>query len=90
MPVLRPLVGMDKEEIISVARQIGTYEISILPDQDCCSLFMPKHPETRAKLARIERIEQDLDVSSEIEDALGASEVLIQYPAYEGGPVRQL
>ncbi len=90
MPVLRPLVGMDKEEIISVARQIGTYEISILPDQDCCSLFVPKHPETRARLARIERIEQDLNVEEEIGQALGASEVLVQYPAYEAGPVRQL
>ena len=90
MPVLRPLVGMDKEEIVSVARRIGTYEISILPDQDCCSLFVPKHPETRATVARIDRIERDLDVSEEIERALEASELLVQYPAYEAGPVRQL
>ena len=90
MPVLRPLVGMDKEEIVLVARRIGTYEISILPDQDCCSLFVPKHPETRARLDRIERIEQDLDVEEEIGQALGASEVLVQYPLYEAGPVRQL
>ncbi len=90
MPVLRPLVGNDKEEIISLARRIGTYEISILPDQDCCSLFVPKHPETRANLSRIERIEHALDLSVEIETALASAEVLVQYPAYETGAVRQL
>ena len=90
MPVLRPLVGNDKEEIISIARRIGTYEISILPDQDCCSLFVPKHPETRANLHRIEQIEQDLDVSAEIEAALSSAEALVQYPTYEVGAVRQL
>ena len=90
MPVLRPLVGNDKEEIISIARRIGTYEISILPDQDCCSLFVPKHPETRANLKRIEHIEHNLDLSVEIEAALRSAEVLVQYPAYETGAVRQL
>src|SRR6185369_3110388 len=54
MPILRPLVGDDKVEIINIARRIGTYEISIQPDQDCCSLFVPRHPETRAKLPKIE------------------------------------
>jgi thiamine biosynthesis protein ThiI len=90
MPVLRPLIGNDKEEIIEVAKRIGTFEISILPDQDCCSLFVPKHPETRANLRRIESIEADLDVTEECRNALAASEVLVQYPAYEAGPVRQL
>ena len=90
MPVLRPLIGNDKEEIIEVAKQIGTFEISILPDQDCCSLFVPKHPETRANLRKIEGIEADLDVTEECHNALAASEVLVQYPAYEAGPVRQL
>jgi len=87
---LRPLVGNDKEEIIKVAKRIGTFEISILPDQDCCSLFVPKHPETRANLKRIEALEEDLDVAEECADALASSEVLVQYPAYEAGPVRQL
>ena len=82
MPLLRPLVGNDKEEIMSIARQIGTYEISILPDQDCCSLFVPKHPETRANLRRIEMLEKDLDVSAEFSSALEDMEVLVQYPAY--------
>ena len=90
MPILRPLVGSDKEEIVALARQIGTYEISILPDQDCCSLFVPKHPETRANLHRIELIEQGLDVSAEVQDAIDATEVLLQYPAYETGAVHQL
>ena len=83
MPVLRPLVGNDKEEIVSIARQIGTYEISILPDQDCCSLFVPKHPETRANLRKIEMLEKDLDLSAEFGSALEDAEVLVQYPAYE-------
>ena len=87
MPVLRPLVGTDKEEIVSVGRRIGTYEISILPDQDCCSLFVPKHPETRANLKKIEGVEEGLDVSEEFHRALETSEVLVQYPAYEAGPV---
>ena len=90
MPVLRPLVGSDKEEIIGIARRIGSYEISILPDQDCCSLFVPKHPETRATQRKIEQIEKTLDVSVEFDQALKASEVLVQYPAYETGAVRQL
>jgi thiamine biosynthesis protein ThiI len=90
MPTLRPLVGSDKEEIIRIARRIGTYPISILPDQDCCSLFVPKHPETRSSLPQIEPIEAGLDVSDEIEAALGRAERLVQYPAYETGAVRQL
>jgi len=90
MPILRPLVGSDKEEIIGIARRIGSYEISILPDQDCCSLFVPKHPETRATARKIEQIEENLDVSVEFDQALNASEVLVQYPAYETGAVRQL
>ena len=51
MPVLRPLIGANKQEIIDTARDIGTYEVSIQPDQDCCSLFVPRSPETR-ELAR--------------------------------------
>ena len=90
MPILRPLVGSDKEEIIGIARRIGSYPISILPDQDCCSLFVPKHPETRASLEMIEPIEAGLDVSVEFEAALSAAELLVQYPAYETGAVRQL
>lgn len=89
-PILRPLVGTDKEEIISLGRMIGTYDISVLPDQDCCSLFVPKHPETRANLQRIEKVEENLNVKEEFRRALDSSQLLIQYPAYETRPVRQL
>jgi thiamine biosynthesis protein ThiI len=89
MPILRPLVGSDKQEIVSMARSIGTYEISILPDQDCCSLFIPRHPETRARLEQIEGIEARIDLAAEMEAALASAEVLLQYPAYEAGAVRQ-
>ncbi|MEE9172714.1 MAG: tRNA uracil 4-sulfurtransferase ThiI [candidate division NC10 bacterium] len=60
--VLRPLVGMDKEEISDQARGIGTYEISIQPDQDCCTLFVPRHPATRATVEEIARAELTLDI----------------------------
>src|SRR5207302_3166831 len=63
MPILRPVIGDDKVEIIQVARRIGTYDISILPDQDCCSLFVPKHPETKGNLIEIEKSEARLDVT---------------------------
>lgn len=62
LPIFRPLVGDDKEDIIRVAREIGTYEISILPDQDCCTLFVPRHPETMASLEQIARAESLLDL----------------------------
>lgn len=55
MPVLRPLIGMDKQEIVEIARDIGTFETSILPYEDCCTIFVPKHPDTRPELARIEK-----------------------------------
>ena len=70
MPVLRPLIGMNKEEIVGMARDIGTFPISIQPDQDCCSLFVPKHPETRAKLSVIERLEEGLPVDEMVAESL--------------------
>jgi thiamine biosynthesis protein ThiI len=60
--VLRPLVGMDKNEIIQQATRIGTFATSILPDQDCCTLFTPAHPTTRATLAEVDAAERQLDV----------------------------
>jgi thiamine biosynthesis protein ThiI len=60
--VLRPLVGMDKNEIIHQATRIGTFATSILPDQDCCSLFTPPHPTTKATIAEVEAAERLLDV----------------------------
>lgn len=70
LPVLRPLIGMDKAEIIREAQGIDTYDISIVPDQDCCTLFVPRHPATRAVLAHIEAAEANLDMSALIHMAL--------------------
>jgi thiamine biosynthesis protein ThiI len=63
MPVLRPLIGSDKEEIVQQARALGSYPISILPDQDCCSLFVPRHPATFSTLTEIHQAESRLDVA---------------------------
>ena len=62
MPVFRPLIGLDKEEITAEAAKIGSYPISIIPDQDCCTLFTPRNPLTRARLDEIEAAEQALPV----------------------------
>jgi thiamine biosynthesis protein ThiI len=67
------LIGDDKEEIMRIAREIGTYEISILADQDCCSLFVPRHPETMSSLEQVERAESGLDVSGLIQTAMDGS-----------------
>ena len=90
MPILRPLVGDDKVEIIDIARRIGTYNISIQPDQDCCSLFVPKHPETKANRIEIEKSESRLDVESTLRASLESAEVLLEYPSYATREVRQL
>ena len=63
LPILRPLVGMDKQEIIDQARRIGTFEISSIPDQDCCQLFVPKHPATKARFRDVEADEARFDVN---------------------------
>lgn len=71
--VLRPLIGMDKQEIIEQARRIGTYEISILPDQDCCQLFVPKHPATKSTLEQIRRAERALPIDAMVKEAAAAA-----------------
>ena len=73
--VLRPLIGMDKNEIITLAKAIGTYETSILPYQDCCSLFVPKHPVTHGNLKMVERIEADFPVDDMVQKALDGVQV---------------
>lgn len=70
MPVFRPLIAMDKVEIIKIAEEIGTYETSIMPEVDCCSLFSPKKPVTKPRLERIEKSETKLDVEGLIKDAI--------------------
>ena len=82
LPVLRPLVGMDKQEIIDQARRIGTYEISSIPDQDCCQLFVPKHPATRARLVDVEQDESRLDIEALIRlGTTNATEEQFIFPA---------
>ena len=75
MPVFRPLIAMDKTEIIEVAQKIGTFETSILPEEDCCTVFSPKKPVTKPKLDRIEKSENKLDVEKLIQDAIDNIEV---------------
>jgi thiamine biosynthesis protein ThiI len=84
MPVLRPLIGTDKEEIIREARAIGTYETSIEPDQDCCTLFVPKHPETRASADAVASAELRLEVARLVEmGATSAVPETFRYPPVE-------
>ncbi|HKA34508.1 MAG TPA: tRNA 4-thiouridine(8) synthase ThiI, partial [Candidatus Binatia bacterium] len=66
----RPLVGMDKQEIIDQARRIGTFDISAMPDQDCCQLFVPKHPATKSRLADVEHAESRLDIPALIQSGV--------------------
>jgi tRNA uracil 4-sulfurtransferase len=75
MPVLRPLVGMDKEEITAEAVRLGTYPVSIIPDQDCCTLFTPKHPATKAKRHDVERAEEGLPIDEIVQQAVSAAVV---------------
>ncbi len=70
MPVLRPLIGMDKEEIIRISRVIDTFETSILPYEDCCTVFTPKHPKTRPTIALCEEAEKNLPIDELIEKAI--------------------
>ena len=65
---------MDKEEIIGIARRIGTMETSILPYEDCCTVFTPKHPKTRPSLTEIEKVERELDVEALVNEAVEGTE----------------
>lgn len=76
LPVFRPLIGMDKEEIIETARQIGTFETSILPYEDCCTVFLPKNPIIKPKLELIEEAEKLMPYEELIEEALNNIEVV--------------
>ena len=76
LPILRPLSGMNKEDIINRAREIGTYDISIEPYQDCCSFFVPAHPETKAKMFEIFKIDENLDLDNVHQKAIEDLEVI--------------
>ena len=73
LPVLRPLVGMDKEEIVNEARRLGTYQVSIIPDEDCCTLFTPKHPATRARRNQVEASESALLIDELVQEAVSSA-----------------
>lgn len=70
LPVFRPVIGMDKEEIIAIARKIGTFETSIQPYEDCCTVFTPRHPRTRPRVEELEQAEQKLPVEELIAEAI--------------------
>jgi thiamine biosynthesis protein ThiI len=75
LPIFRPLIGMDKDEIMAEAMKIGTYPVSIVPDQDCCTLFTPRNPLTRSRLAAVEAAEQALPVEELVERAVSEAAV---------------
>ena len=74
LPVLRPLIGMDKKDIVEIARKIGTFDTSILPYEDCCTVFTPRHPKTKPKLPDVEAAEAALDVDALVAEALAGVE----------------
>ena len=76
MPVIRPVACMDKLEIISIANKIGTYETSILPFEDCCTIFLPKHPVIHPDIKKVKQIEENFKFESLIEKAVENVEVL--------------
>ncbi len=83
MPVFRPLIGMDKEAIVKIARKIDTFETSILPYEDCCTVFTPKHPTTKPKREKIIESEKLLPVDDLIKEAVDGIETIIVRPGYD-------
>ena len=80
IPMFHPLIGMDKEEIVRIARKIGTMETSILPYEDCCTVFTPKHPKTKPVLSQVEAVESKLDVEALVDRAIENTEkIRVQY-----------
>ena len=78
MPVFRPVIGMDKEEIIRIARKIGTFETSILPYEDCCTVFTPRHPKTHPSLEEIQEAESVLDIDALVQRAVDGIERIVK------------
>lgn len=83
IPILRPLIGYDKVEIIAKAEELGTFEVSTLPHQDCCSLFVPKHPATHATREELDRAEEELDIPALVEESMNGIERKIVSFSYE-------
>ncbi len=76
LPIFRPLIGLDKDDITVIATKIGTFETSILPYEDCCTVFLPKHPVIKPKLEQVEMEEKKLDIASLLQEALDSEEIL--------------
>ena len=76
LPVFRPCIGMDKEEIVTIARKIDTFETSILPYEDCCTVFTPKHPNTKPKMPKILEAESRLEVDALVDEAVAGVEII--------------
>ena len=76
-PVFRPLITMDKEEIMDIAKEIGTFETSILPYEDCCTIFVPKHPKTKPQLEAMRKAESVLDIDAMVEKAINDTELVV-------------
>ena len=74
--MFRPLIAMDKEDIMDIARDIDTYETSILPYEDCCTIFVPKHPKTKPQVEAMRKSESKLDVEKLVNDAIDNMEVV--------------
>ncbi len=77
IPVFRPLIGFDKDEIIEISQKIGAFETSILPYEDCCTVFLPKKPVTKPRLSAVEKVESALDVDKLVENALNNVETIV-------------
>ncbi len=77
IPVFRPVIGMDKSEIVAVSQKIGTFETSILPYDDCCTVFTPKHPKTKPRIADLQKAEEALDIDSLVAQAVEKTEKII-------------
>ena len=82
LPVLRPLIGMDKEEIVRIARHVGTFDTSILPYEDCCTVFTPRHPKTKPNLEEVREYEAALDIDALCDKALAGREMIRLYPRH--------
>jgi thiamine biosynthesis protein ThiI len=93
LPILRPLIGLDKEEIVVEAQRLGTYPVSIIPDQDCCTLFMPRHPATRARVPDVEHAERTLEIDEIVRRAAEAAVIerfafpMLRSPEEARGPL---
>ena len=82
LPVFRPCIGMDKEEIVRIARHVGTFDTSILPYEDCCTVFTPRHPKTKPNLEEVREYEAALDIDALCDKALAGREMIRLYPKH--------